>query len=51
VPLSIEQWAVCVGGAVLLFIVYEIRKAAWKPSIRAMSLDAEPEPDAVAEAA
>jgi P-type Ca2+ transporter type 2C len=51
VHLSIEQWAVCAAGAVALFVVYEIRKAVWKPSVRAMSLDAEPAPDAVAAAA
>jgi Ca2+-transporting ATPase len=33
VPLTIEQWLVCFGGAGLLLLVYEIRKLVWVPAI------------------
>jgi hypothetical protein len=33
VPLTIEQWLVCFGGAGLLLLVYEIRKLVWVPSV------------------
>ncbi|HYO43809.1 MAG TPA: HAD-IC family P-type ATPase [Candidatus Limnocylindrales bacterium] len=32
VPLTIEQWLVCFGGAGLLLIAYEIRKLLWIPT-------------------
>jgi Ca2+-transporting ATPase len=35
VPLTIEQWLVCFGGAGLLLLVYEIRKLVWVPAIAA----------------
>jgi Ca2+-transporting ATPase len=33
VPLTVEQWAVCFGGAAVMVVAYEIRKRLWVPPL------------------